>query len=128
MGSTEPNPSNHHAIIFDRAYKQTKDMDMTNTVACPQHDSLAGIYFFTRTIYSGGNGVTKFYIYVNNDVLGQTFRDTHGIPNYNSDSWSLVVYLNAYDSVYIRSGMDSTTSFISSINFGFSTFAGGKHF
>ena len=59
---------------------------MTNTVACSQHDSLAGIYFFTWTIYSGGNGVTKFYIYVNNDVLGQTFRDTHGIPNYNSDS------------------------------------------
>ena len=126
MENNEHNPSNHHPIIFNHV--QTNEGHGYNELSGVFTAPNPGVYFFTWTIYSGGHGVTRFHIYVNNGVLGYTFGNTDGTDNYDSNSGSMVVRLNTHDSVYIRSGMDCTTSIISNSYYGRSTFAGWKLF
>ena len=126
MGSDESDPSNHHAIIFDRVV--TNEGHGYNKFSGLFTSPSPGLYFFSWTIYSGGHGQTKFNIYVNYSSVDYTFSDTAGTGKYDSHSGSMVVKLQTGDSVYIRSGMDCTTSIISNSAYGYSTFAGGKLF
>lgn len=74
----------------------------------------SGLYVFTWTIYTGNHGQTGFYIYVNHEVLGATWGETDGVArDFDSDSGSMVVSLNANDNVYIRSARACSTYVVS---------------
>ena len=126
MGSYEHNPSIHHAIIFNRVQTNVGDgyKGYSGVFTAPS----SGVYFFTWTIYSGGNGETKLQIFINDRILGNTYSDTRTTGSFDSDSGSMVVHLNAHDNVFIRAGRDCTTSIISNSYYGISTFAGWKLF
>lgn len=124
MSASEPNPSLHHALIFNvvktnvgGGYNQFSGM-----FSAPS----SGLYVFTWTIYTGNHGQTGFSIYVNHDVVGATFGETDNNQNdFDSDSGSMVVSLNAHDNVYIRSSMACSTNVISDVSRR-TTFAGWK--
>lgn len=124
MSASEPNPSLHHALIFNEVktnvgggYNQFSGM-----FSAPS----SGLYVFTWTIYTGNHGQTGFSIYVNHDVVGATFGETDNNQNdFDSDSGSMVVSLNAHDNVYIRSSMACSTNVISDVSRR-TTFAGWK--
>lgn len=115
MSASEPNPSLHHALIFNEVktnvgggYNQFSGM-----FSAPS----SGLYVFTWTIYTGNHGQTGFSIYVNHDVVGATFGETDNNQNdFDSDSGSMVVSLNAHDNVYIRSSMACSTNVISDVS------------
>lgn len=112
MSASEPNPSLHHALIFDEVktnvgggYNQFSGMF---TAPSP------GLYVITWTIYTGDHGQTAFFIYVNHNVFGATFGETDNNQNdFDSDSGSMVVNLNAHDNVYIRTSRACSTYVIS---------------
>lgn len=124
MSANEPNPSLHHALIFDvvktnvgGGYNQFSGMF---TAPSP------GLYVFTWTIYTGNHGATGFKIYVNHDVIGATYGETEDVSgDFDSDSGNIVVYLSAHDNVYFRSSFACTTSIISD-ELRRSTFAGWR--
>ena len=119
-------PSNYETIIFDHVQtNEGQGYDQNSGIFTAPNP---GVYFFTWTIYSEGNGVTKFYIMSNSDLWDITYSDTKGTDNYDSDSGSMVVRLNTHDRVFIRAGRDCTTSIISNSYYGRSTFAGWKLF
>ena len=114
-------------IIFDSVYINVGDgyNKSSGVFIAPS----AGVYFFTWTIYSGGQGITKFGIYKNDAVRYITYSDTEGTENSNSNSGAMVVEMQAHrEFVYIRSGMNCTASIISDFYQGVSTFAGWKLF
>lgn len=117
-----PNPSDGQAIIFGQV--QTNVGGGYNGYSGVFTAPSDGIYIFTWTIYSAGQGQTKFHIFVNNNVLGYTFSDTSGTGDY--DSASMVVQLKANDTMYIKSAMNCSTRVISNTDTGISTFARGK--
>ena len=84
----------------------------------------SGVYVFTWTIYTGDHGQTQFNIYVNHNVYDSTFGETdNNLHDYDSDSGTMVVSLNAHDNVYIRSAMACST-YVFSGEHARSTFAG----
>ncbi|XP_062603240.1 complement C1q-like protein 4 [Saccostrea cucullata] len=125
MSKSEQNPSNHHMIIFDVIKSNFGGgyNGHSGTFTAP----VAGIYVFTWTIYTGDHGRCEYGIYVNDDILSSTFGETDDVgADYDSDSGTIVVALNAHDDVYIRSLMACTT-FIESIRWYTRTsFAGWK--
>lgn len=124
MSASEPNPSLHHALVFDviktnvgGGYNQLSGM-----FSAPS----SGLYVFTWTIYTGDHGQTDFRIYVNHDEVVGTWGETDNNQHDNdSDSGSMVVSLNAHDNVYIRSSMACTTYVISNAG-ATTTFAGWR--
>lgn len=124
MSANEPNPSLHHALIFDAV--KTNVGDGYNQFSGMFTVPSTGLYVFTWTIYTGNHGQTGFYIYVNHDIVGATFGETDNNQNdFDSDSGSMVVSLNAHDNVYIRSSMTCSTYVISEANRR-TTFAGWR--
>ncbi|XP_052699422.1 complement C1q tumor necrosis factor-related protein 3-like [Crassostrea angulata] len=112
MSANEPNPSLHHSLIFNAVKTNVEGgyNQFSGMFSAPS----PGLYVFTWTIYTGNHGQTGFHIYVNNDVVCATFGETDNNQNdYDSDSGSMVVSLNAHDNVYIRSSMACTTYVIS---------------
>ena len=128
MGRDEHKPSIHHAIIFDSV--QTNVGDGYNGYSGVFTAPSSGVYFFTWTIYSGGNGEIKLQIFINDRTLGHLYSDARGVDSatLDSDSGSMLVHLNVHDNVFIRTGRDCTTSIISNSYYGISTFAGWKLF
>lgn len=125
MSNNEPNPSLHHAIIFDVVKTNVGGgyNEFSGMFTAPS----SGIFVFTWTIYTGSHGQTKFHIFVNHDVFGSTFSETDNNPeDFDSDSGSMVVSLNAHDHVYMRSAMTCSTNIISSSDYARTTFAGWK--
>ena len=125
MSNNEPNPSLHHAIIFDVVKTNVGGgyNEFSGMFTAPS----SGIFVFTWTIYTGSYGQTKFHIFVNHDVFDATFGDTNGnLDDFDSDSGSMVVSLNAHDHVYMRSAMACSTNIISSSDYARTTFAGWK--
>ena len=118
------NPPINRTIVFDRVQTNVGNgyNESTGVFTAPS----SGVYFFTWTIYSGGNGETQFQIFVNDSIFGHTNSDTKGMDNFNSHSGSMVVHLFANDSVFLKSGMNCTASVLSDIFSGTSTFAGWK--
>lgn len=124
MASNEPNPSLHHAIIFDVVKTNVGGgyNEYSGMFTAPS----SGVYVFTWTIYTGNHGQTQFNIYVNHNVYDSTFGETdNNQHDYDSDSGTMVVSLNAHDNVYIRSAMACTT-YVYSGELARSTFAGWK--
>lgn len=112
MYASEPNPSLHHALIFDEVKTNVGSgyNQFSGVFTAPS----PGLYVFTWTIYAGNHGQTGFFIYVNHEVLGATWGETDGVArDFDSDSGSIVVSLNANDNVYIRSAMACSTYVIS---------------
>jgi hypothetical protein len=124
MSKNEVNPSNHHSLIFDVVKTNLGGgyNEYSGMFTAPS----AGVYVFTWTIYSGTHGETAFQIYVNHDVVDSTWGETDGVNNYDSDSGTMVVSLNAHDNVYMRSAMTCTTSIISMSYHTRTSFAGWK--
>ena len=115
MSQNEPNRSLHKALIFD----------VVKTNVRGGYDELSGmftapspwVYVSTWTIYTGNYGQTRFHIYVNHDVFDTTYGETdNNHSDYDSDSGSMAVSLNARDNVYFRSAMSCTT-FVHSNNY-----------
>lgn len=112
MSSAEPNPSIHLTLISDEVKTNVGGgyNEFSGTFTAPS----SGLYVFTWTIYTGSHGITGFHIYVNHDVFGATFGETdNNQDDFDSDSGSIVVSLNANDNVYIRSARDCSTYVIS---------------
>lgn len=124
MSNSEPNPSIHHALIFNEVKTNVGGgyNEFSGMFSAPS----SGLYVFTWTIYTGDHGQTGFSIYVNHDVVGATFGETDNNQNdFDSDSGSMAVSLNAHDNVYIRSSMACSTYVISDVSRR-TTFAGWK--
>lgn len=124
MSNSEPNPSIYHALIFDVIKTNVGGgyNEFSGIFSAPSN----GLYVFTWTIYTGDHGQTGFRIYVNHDEVVGTFGETDNNQNdFDSDSGSMVVALNAHDSVYIRSSMTCTTNVISEVG-ARTTFAGWR--
>ena len=124
MSQKEPNPSLHHALIFDVVKPNVGDGydEFSGMFTAPS----PGVYVSTWTIYKGNHGQTRFHkIYVNHDVFDTTYGETdNNHSDYDSDSGSMAVSLNASHHVYFRSAMSCTTFVHSNNNFARSTFAG----
>ena len=124
MASNEQNPSLHHAIIF--YVVKTNIGGGYNEYSGMFTAPSSGVYVFTWTIYTGNHGQTQFNIYVNHNVYDATFGETDSNEHdYDSDSGTMVISLNAHDNVYIRSGITCSTIVVSAYN-ARSTFAGWK--
>lgn len=95
MSANEPNPSFHHTLISDyvkstvgNGYNQFSGM-----FSAPNGDFKCLHGQYTQGIMEIS---VFFYIYVNYDVLEGTFGETdNNQNNFESDSWSMVVSLNA---------------------------------
>lgn len=112
MSNAEPSPSVHHTLIFDEV--KTNAGGGYNQFSGMFTAPSSGLYVFTWTIYTGNHGQTGFYIYVNHEVLGATWGETDGVArDFDSDSGSIVVSLNANDNVYIRSARACSTYVVS---------------
>lgn len=112
MSSAEQSPSVHHTLIFDEV--KTNAGGGYNQFSGMFTAPSSGLYVFTWTIYTGNHGQTGFYIYVNHEVLGATWGETDGVArDFDSDSGSMVVSLNANDNVYIRSARACSTYVVS---------------
>lgn len=112
MATEEPNPSLHHAIIFDVVKTNVGGgyNEYSGMFTAPS----SGVYVFTWTIYTGYHGQTQFNIYVNHNVYDSTFGETdNNLHDYDKDSGTMVVSLNAHDNVYIRSAMACSTTIFS---------------
>ncbi|XP_062616266.1 uncharacterized protein LOC134277974 [Saccostrea cucullata] len=125
MSKPEQNPSNHHMVIFDVI--KTNVGGGYNGHSGMFTAPVAGIYVFTWTIYTGNHGRCGFGIYVNDNIMGSTFGETDDVAgDYDSDSGTIAVALNAHDDVYIRT-LEACTTFIESIRVNTrTTFAGWK--
>jgi FtsZ-binding cell division protein ZapB len=115
MSTSEFNPSIHYTLIFDVA--KTNLGGHYNKYFGAFTAPSAGVYVFAWTIYTANHGQTRFDIYVNHDIVDGTLGKTSDSSNdYDSDSGTMVVSLNAHDSVYIRSSMVCTTYVISGLS------------
>lgn len=125
MSASQNPPSIHHTLIFDviktnigGGYKKHSGM-----FSAP----VAGVYVLTWTIYSGDHGKTAFGIYVNDDMVCSTFGETDDDNgDYDSDTGVIVVSLNQYDDVFIRSIITCSTTIASFTWNTRTTFAGWK--
>jgi hypothetical protein len=124
MSQNEPRPSLHHTLTFDVVKTNLGGGydEYSGMFTAPS----SGVYVFTWTIYTGLHGQTKFEIYVNHDVLDSVVGDTDDAGDYDSDSATIVVSLNARDHVYIRSAVACSTDIISIQNGVRTSFAGWK--
>jgi hypothetical protein len=111
MSHNEPSPSYHHSLIFDVVKTNLGGgyNEYSGIFTAPS----AGVYVFTWTIYTGDSGKTQFQIFVNHDLVDGTWGETDEAADYDSDSGTMVVSLNAHDNVYIRSSMACTADIIS---------------
>lgn len=110
--ASEPNPSLHHAFIFDEV--KTNVGGGSNQYSGMFTAPSPWLYVLTWTIYTGSHDTTGFRIYVNHEVVGATFGETeNNMDDFDSDSGSMVVSLSSHDNVYIRSSLMCSTSVIS---------------
>lgn len=125
MSTSENAPSNHHTLIFDVI--KTNIGGGYNKHSGMFSAPVAGVYVLTWTIYSGDNGKTAFGIFVNDDMVCSTFGETNDVDyDYDSDTGVIVVSLNQYDDVFIRSIMTCSTDIVSFAWNTRTTFAGWK--
>lgn len=100
MSTTEVSPSRHHVLVFDDV--KTNIGSAFNRISGMFTAPIDGAYVFTWTIFSDKHSYIFSQIVVNTEAFTSMITDSDEVADFHSSTGVIVVNLNRWDSVYIR--------------------------